>query len=224
MLAVVGKFSVRNPTHELRVAELAGDRFDYVALGHGLSGSLNFPRRVATAYLAAAVWRRHTQFVESMVGAVRDFGIQAPLYLLRADGGTQTAESFRNPAEGSLSGPAASVMGIQGLDDVDGDTLAVDVGGTTTDLSLFTRGCRCWSRGAPRWDPTAPRSDPSTPAPGRRRRQPRPPRPGGDHGWAPSAWERRRPWGASTPRPPTPWWSSAGPWETGPGPGSRWHL
>ncbi len=140
VLAVVGKFSVRNPTHELRVAELAGDRFDYVALGHGLSGSLNFPRRAATAYLAAAVWRRHAEFVKSMVAAVRDFGIRAPLYLLRADGGTQTADSFRNPAEGSLSGPAASVMGIQGLDEVDGDTLAVDVGGTTTDLSLFTRG------------------------------------------------------------------------------------
>ncbi len=140
VLAVVGKFSVRNPTHERRIAELAGERFDYLALGHTLSGSLNFPRRAATAFVAASVWRRHQQFVESMAEALERFGIRAPLYLLRADGGTQLARSFRNPAEGSLSGPAASVMGIQALDAIDEDTLALDVGGTTTDISLYTRG------------------------------------------------------------------------------------
>lgn len=140
VLAVVGKFSVRNPDHELGIAALAGERFDHVALGHRLSGALNFPRRAATAFLAASVWRRHVGFVESMAEALRKFGIQAPLYLLRADGGTQLALSFRNPAEGSLSGPAASVMGIQALDTVKEDTLALDVGGTTTDISLYTRG------------------------------------------------------------------------------------
>lgn len=140
VLAVVGKFSVRNPTHELRIAELAGGRFDYVALGHALSGALNFPRRAATAFLAASVWRRHHRFVTSMTEALESYGIRAPLYLLRADGGTQLAGSFRNPAEGSLSGPAASVMGVQALDAVGEDTLAFDVGGTTTDISVYTRG------------------------------------------------------------------------------------
>jgi len=140
VLAAVGKFSVRNPSHERRIAELAGDRFDYVALGHALSGSLGFPRRTATAFVAAAVWRRHNRFVQSMSDALESFGIDAPLYLLRADGGTQLARSFRNPAEGSLSGPAASVMGIQALDAIEGDTLALDIGGTTTDISLYTQG------------------------------------------------------------------------------------
>ncbi|MDW7711595.1 MAG: hydantoinase/oxoprolinase family protein [Deferrisomatales bacterium] len=140
VLAVVGKFSIRNPAHELRIAELAGDRFDYLALGHGLSGALNFPRRAATAFLAASVWRRHKGFIESMASALEGFGIRAPLYLLRADGGTQRALSFRNPAEGSLSGPAASVMGIQALDAVAQDTIALDIGGTTTDISLYTAG------------------------------------------------------------------------------------
>jgi N-methylhydantoinase A/oxoprolinase/acetone carboxylase beta subunit len=140
VLATVGKFSVRNPTHERRIAELAGDRFDYVAMGHTLSGSLSFPRRAATAFVAGSVWRRHNDFVQSMAKALRTFRIEAPLYLLRADGGTQLAESFRNPAEGSLSGPAASVMGIFALDDIEGDTLALDVGGTTTDISVYTRG------------------------------------------------------------------------------------
>jgi N-methylhydantoinase A/oxoprolinase/acetone carboxylase beta subunit len=138
VLAVAGKFSVRNPAHELRIAELAGDAFDRVVLGHTLSGSLNFPRRVATAYLSAGVSPRHSRFVESMAGAVQKFGISTPLYLLRADGGTQLAASFRSPAETALSGPAASVMGVEALDAVREETLALDIGGTTTDISLFS--------------------------------------------------------------------------------------
>ncbi|MBI5446044.1 MAG: hydantoinase/oxoprolinase family protein [Deltaproteobacteria bacterium] len=140
VLAAVGKFSVRNPAHELRIGELAGGRFDYVALGHTLSGLLNFPRRVATAYLSAGVWRRYARFIEAIGEALTSFGIHAPLYILRADGGTQLAASVRNPAETALSGPAASIMGAAALDDMGADSFAFDIGGTTTDISLFTGG------------------------------------------------------------------------------------
>ncbi len=139
-LAVVGKFSVRNPAHENRIAELAAGGFECVFLGHRLSGALNYPRRVATAYLSAGVCRRHTRFVRSMTEALKQYEIEAPLYLLRADGGTQLAESFRNPAETALSGPAASIMGAEALDTVGEETLGLDIGGTTTDISLFSRG------------------------------------------------------------------------------------
>lgn len=140
VLAVAGKFSVRNPGHELRIEELGGDAFDYVASSHRLSGSLNFPRRAATAYLSAGVWRKHTSFVRSMEDALRSMDIGAPLYLLRADGGTQAALTFNNPAETALSGPAASLMGAQALDATGEETLTLDVGGTTTDISLHMGG------------------------------------------------------------------------------------
>ena len=140
VVAVAGKFSPRNPVHEKRIAEMARGRFEYVALGHTLAGALNFPRRVATAYLASGVWRLHRRFAGSMVDALRRFNILAPLYILRADGGTQKASAFANPAEAALSGPAASVMGIEALDAFSQDTLGLDIGGTTTDISLFTGG------------------------------------------------------------------------------------
>jgi N-methylhydantoinase A/oxoprolinase/acetone carboxylase beta subunit len=140
VLATVGKFSVRNPVHEQRVAEIAGPYFDHVVKGHALSGSLNFPRRIATAYLAAGSWRQQATFVNAMRDAMRRFGVFAPLYLLRADGGTQLATSVRNPAETALSGPAASIMGAWALDDLSDDTLTLDIGGTTTDISLFLGG------------------------------------------------------------------------------------
>ncbi len=140
VLAVAGKFSTRNPAHERRLAELAADRFEYVAMGHRVAGNLNFPRRVATAYVAAGAWRIHREFIRSMTDALRRFSILAPLYLLRADGGTQKASEVTNPAETALSGPAASVMGIEALGPVEPETLGLDIGGTTTDISLFTAG------------------------------------------------------------------------------------
>jgi N-methylhydantoinase A/oxoprolinase/acetone carboxylase beta subunit len=140
VVAVAGKFSVRNPAHELQVARLAEPRFDHVSMAHRLSGALNFPRRAATAYLAAGVWRRHQSFVQVMTEAVRKMGIEAPLYLLRADGGAQLAESFSNAAETALSGPAASIMGVRALQDGVEETVALDIGGTTTDISLFACG------------------------------------------------------------------------------------
>jgi N-methylhydantoinase A/oxoprolinase/acetone carboxylase beta subunit len=145
VLAVAGKFSVRNPDHEEGVAKIAADRFDHVSVSHRLDGSLNFPRRASTAYLAAAVWRLHANFTRSLQEAVTKMGIGAPLYLLRADGGAQLASSFDNPAEAALSGPAASIMGILATGATgnlaatngSGETLGLDIGGTTTDLSLF---------------------------------------------------------------------------------------
>ncbi|RMG98779.1 MAG: hypothetical protein D6708_00180 [Candidatus Dadabacteria bacterium] len=75
-----------------------------------------------------------------MTDALRRFSVLAPLYLLRADGGTHAARTLANPAETALSGPAASALGALALDAVEADTVGLDVGGTTTDLCLFTAG------------------------------------------------------------------------------------
>lgn len=52
-LAVVGKFSQRNNRLELAAADAirqAGLGFDQITLGHQLSGRLNFPRRIVSAF------------------------------------------------------------------------------------------------------------------------------------------------------------------------------
>ncbi|TLN24881.1 hydantoinase/oxoprolinase family protein, partial [bacterium] len=137
VVAVAGKFAGRNPSHELAIGALADRLFDHVALAHRLSGSLNFPRRVATAHLSASLWRRQREFVSSLSASGREHSIEAPLYLLGANGGAALAGSFHNAAETALSGPAASIMGVMALDSLEGETIALDVGGTTTDISLF---------------------------------------------------------------------------------------
>ncbi|WP_308775235.1 hydantoinase/oxoprolinase family protein, partial [uncultured Bilophila sp.] len=109
---------------------------------HRLSGRLNFPRRIATAYWNAAVWTLHNRFADAVEASLKDMGINAPAYLLKADGGAIPLSVSRDrPVEALLSGPAASVMGMMALmPSCSEDTLVLDMGGTTTDIALLAAG------------------------------------------------------------------------------------
>jgi N-methylhydantoinase A/oxoprolinase/acetone carboxylase beta subunit len=148
-IAAVSKFSTRNPLHENQVLERASGYFPYNTAGHALSGSLNFPRRIATAFLNASVSRLHYDFVEAVIAAMKEKGLKAPLFILKADGGTMDVrESQKLPVYTICSGPAASVMGIMALAEAgknrhymgDRTFVGLDIGGTTTDISVFWKG------------------------------------------------------------------------------------
>ncbi|MBO4301171.1 MAG: hydantoinase/oxoprolinase family protein [Desulfovibrio sp.] len=145
-VACVGKFSPRNAAHEQAMAEAVRAVCDLpITLGHRLSGRLNFPRRVATAFFNAAVERLHNDFLNAVEQALSDVGIQAAVRLLKADGGAVPLSlSRQEPVQSILSGPAASVMGVLALDDGDDALrrccLLLDMGGTTTDIALFVNG------------------------------------------------------------------------------------
>ena len=110
LVGIVGKFSVRNPKQELEIQKLLGDDFDFIALGHRLSGNLSFPRRIATAYLNASVYPVHRRFFEAVRSSLDKKGLRIPIFILKADGGTMSLESSMNyPGQTILSGPAASV-------------------------------------------------------------------------------------------------------------------
>ncbi len=139
-VGVVSKFSVRNPKHELRIREILGDSFANVTLGHSLSGNLNFPRRIATAYLNAAVYDTHKKFFQAVRESLQKKGLNIPIYVLKADGGTMSLEaSLRSPGQTILSGPAASVMGSLPFASESDETLVLDIGGTTTDMAILIR-------------------------------------------------------------------------------------
>lgn len=137
-VGVVGKFSVRNPAHENRIAEILGDSFEKIFLGHRISGKLNFPRRIATTYINTAVYSVHKAFVEAVKQSLEQKGFSMPLYLLKADGGTMNFESSLDyPAQTTLSGPAASVMGAISSAQEGEDAVVLDIGGTTTDIAIL---------------------------------------------------------------------------------------
>lgn len=137
-IGIIGKFSVRNPAHELEIKKLMGNDFDTIFLGHNVSGNLNFPRRISTVHLNAAVYSMHRDFFNAVEKSLEKKGIKAPIQILKADGGTMNLKSsMKFPGQSILSGPAASVMGSIAHAQEEGDTLVLDIGGTTTDIAIL---------------------------------------------------------------------------------------
>ncbi|MCP3901985.1 MAG: hydantoinase/oxoprolinase family protein [Desulfobacteraceae bacterium] len=137
-IAVVGKFSVRNPSHEILIKRILNKQFKKVFMGHNVSGNLNFPRRIATTHLNAAVYSMHKEFFTAVKDSLDKKGITAPIQVLKADGGTMSLDaSIKFPAQTVLSGPAASIIGSIPHAEENKDTLVLDIGGTTTDIAIL---------------------------------------------------------------------------------------
>ena len=140
-IGIVGKFSSRNPQQEMDAAELLQDDSRHISLGHTLSGQLNFPRRIATTYLNAAIHDIYQGFVQDVQKFIEKIGADIPVYILKADGGTiLISKSMECPVQTIHSGPAAGIMGVLATARMKEDAVALDIGGTTTDISVFADG------------------------------------------------------------------------------------
>lgn len=140
-IGIVGKFSTRNPGQEITVAGMLENGQRNFSLGHRFSGLLNFPRRTATTYLNAAVHNIYEHFVRGVRQFLQKMRINVPVYILKADGGTILInESVSFPVFTIHSGPAASIMGVLATAGIKDDAVALDIGGTTTDISVFADG------------------------------------------------------------------------------------
>ncbi len=185
--ALVSKFSPKNPELERQMAALAREVFAArdaavalpeeaedgdgipVILGASGGGSLNFPRRLHTAWCNAALARLNRAFIRSLKEAAGAMGLLCPLVVLKADAGAFSAEEAALDAASAMgSGPAASLLGVWALCsapagsfsagkeekpsrtlagalarpsfDLAGDILMIDMGGTSTDLALLAGG------------------------------------------------------------------------------------
>jgi N-methylhydantoinase A/oxoprolinase/acetone carboxylase beta subunit len=140
-IGIVGKFSMRNPQQELDIAQILENNQRQFSLGHRLSGRLNFPRRIATTYLNAAINNIYKNFIDEVKKFVCQVAGNIPVYILKADGGTILIdESLSCPVQTIHSGPAASIMGLLATAGIKEDAVALDIGGTTTDISVFAKG------------------------------------------------------------------------------------
>ena len=139
--SVVTKFSTRNPKFERNIKEILEKNFSPITMGHTMSGKLNFPRRVYTSYLNSAVHNTFNEFSNSIKKSLDQEGIIAPIFILKADGGTMNISTAEEkPVETILSGPAASFMGINAMLPTDEDAILLDIGGTTTDIFFLADG------------------------------------------------------------------------------------
>ena len=142
LAAVSAKFGVRNPQEELSITETLQETYNTISNGSLLSGSLNFPRRTISAYFNSAVTPVFTVFKKNVEDALSARNIKAPLHILKADGGSLPMEHMvSRPVETAFTGPAATVLGLAALGAIGNThTVALDIGGTTTDISLWKQG------------------------------------------------------------------------------------
>lgn len=137
-VAIAGKFSVRNPALEIAAAECARRYFpeERIAQSHPLA-VLDFPARIVTTRLNALI-REEVMRLVSLIGQrKKDF------LFFRGDGGLTTPENaLMDPSVLYNSSPAAVALGVHYLTGLK-DCLAVDIGGTTTDLVPLENGIPC---------------------------------------------------------------------------------
>ena len=139
--AVSSYFSVRNPEHELQIKALIQELTGLpVVCGHELAQALGAYERGVTAYLNAQLLPVAEGFLKTVVCEIERRGLEPRIAMLRCDGSVVSMhEAMRKPIESVFSGPAASLLGASYLSGY--ETCAViDVGGTSTDVSLIHRG------------------------------------------------------------------------------------
>ena len=144
-VAVVFLHAYANPAHEQRMLAILAEEYPGVLVS--LSSEVlpqfrEFERSMATA-LNAAVMPPVSRYVGVLREALDAEGVQAPLLIMKSDGGvTSAATCIRQPVQTVLSGPAAGVVGAVsvGRSAGFGDIISIDVGGTSADICLIRDG------------------------------------------------------------------------------------
>jgi len=142
-VAIVSKFSNRNSQLERQARDIISRRLPNleIALGSDIAGQLNFRRRLVTTYYSVMTQSIWENFIREIAAALSARGIAAPVDILKADGGTMSlALSGNRPCETVFSGPAASTMGAVALASNPRNSVIIDIGGTTSDISLLIDG------------------------------------------------------------------------------------
>lgn len=139
--AVSGYLSVRNPQQEKQVEQVVRELTGLpVVLAHQLSSDLGFYERTITAIFNARLIPLITGLIDAVKEIMEKKGIDAPLMVVKGDGGLINEKTARErPVETLLSGPAASIVGAMTLTGLQ-EGVVVDMGGTTTDVAVLKEG------------------------------------------------------------------------------------
>ncbi|SFR51452.1 hydantoinase/oxoprolinase family protein [Halogeometricum limi] len=144
-VAVSLLFPFENDDHERRVREILREEgVDVpVSLSSAVLPEIREYERTLTTALNAGLKPVMDRYLGRLTDEVADAGVDAPVKIMQSNGGIITADAARErPVNTLLSGPAAGVQGAThvagacGFDDV----VTMDMGGTSTDVSLVTDG------------------------------------------------------------------------------------
>ena len=139
-VCVAEAFAPEDSTNERRVAELAEAAGFLTCTSADLSGLFGLEMRAVTAALNASVLPLAADAARFVADGVARAGIEAPLLIMRGDGGATDLAGFRAaPARTLYSGPAASVAGALRHTNT-ADAIVTEIGGTSTNVTVIRHG------------------------------------------------------------------------------------
>lgn len=134
-----------NPAHERRAREIALEVKPSlpVSISSDLVSEYREYERALTAVLNSYVQPQVLKYVDHLQSQLEDEGFTGRFNIVRSDGGTMSAKATKDrPVDIAFSGPSGGVVGAAYLARQAGvpNVLTIDMGGTSTDVSLCVDG------------------------------------------------------------------------------------
>lgn len=133
-----------NPVNERKLKEIISEEMPgtFLTISSDLSRQFREYERLCGTVLNSFVGPEVKKYMRNLKGTLESIGI-VNTYINHSNGGLMSIdESMEYPVKTALSGPAAGVVGAQFITNLidEKDLITVDIGGTSTDISLVVGG------------------------------------------------------------------------------------